>query len=525
MAFRPAELMRRLTGSATGTLRPLLGPAAIWVPLLIAVFAGLVRFWGLDHPHRLIFDETYYVKDGYSMLHWGYERQWPKDIDNDFVAGNATPSEQGSYVVHPPLGKWIIALGMAVFGTDTGTGWRAGTALAGTLAVLFTTLAAQRLFRSVALGAVAGVFMAIDGQQLVLSRTGILDIFVTLFVSLALWLALLDRAQGRRALARAVSARAEADGGIPDKAWMRWGPALWWRPWRLLIGVSLGALCSIKWSGLAFVAVFGLLIVWWDAQARRAAGIQRWLAGGIVRDGLPAIVAVLLPALATYLLTWIGWFLHPGAYGHGLTKPENGFGWVPQGLRDLVNYHLSAYAFHQGLSSSHSSASNPWTWPVAGRPVPFLREYDVKGEGCDAPQRCVQVITDLPNPLLWWAGIAALLVVLVAFLGKRDWRALTILSGFVAGWVPWLFYPDRTMFFFYTSGYQPYLVLAVVYCLALLMPRPGASARRVRQRSALIVGLVAVVVAASWFFWPIWTGQTITDGEWTLRSWLPGWNG
>ena len=39
------------------------------------------------------------------------------------------------------------------------------------------------------------------------------------------------------------------------------------------------------------------------------------------------------------------------------------------------------------------------------------------------------------------------------------------------------------------------------------------------------VGLafLLVVVAATWFFLPIWTGQVITWEQWHMRMWLPTW--
>ena len=42
-------------------------------PVLITVLGGVLRFWTLGRPHQLIFDETYYVKQGVSMLHYGVE--------------------------------------------------------------------------------------------------------------------------------------------------------------------------------------------------------------------------------------------------------------------------------------------------------------------------------------------------------------------------------------------------------------------------------------------------------------------
>ncbi|TPX01124.1 phospholipid carrier-dependent glycosyltransferase, partial [Schumannella luteola] len=76
----------------------------------------------------------------------------------------------GSFVVHPPLGKWIIGAGMAAFGTDSAFGWRIGIAVVGILLVALTMLVARRLFASTTLVVVAGGLMAIDGNAIVMSR-------------------------------------------------------------------------------------------------------------------------------------------------------------------------------------------------------------------------------------------------------------------------------------------------------------------------------------------------------------------
>jgi dolichyl-phosphate-mannose--protein O-mannosyl transferase len=522
-AYGLQALMLRLTGTVTGRLRDVVGPARYWVFLSIVALAALVRFWDLGHPNKLIFDETYYVKDAWSYLHFGYEREWPKDINDKFVEGSATPSSSPEYVVHPPLGKWFLAVGQLVFGSANGFGWRAGAAVAGTLAVLFAMLAALRLFRKLWPAALVGLFMAVDGQQLVLSRTGILDIFMTLFATTTLYLALVDRDAGRRRLASSIAAAAtspQASGGVPSRGYLTWGPWLGWRPTRIALGVSLGCLCAVKWSGLWFVVVFGLLVVWWDCQARRTAGIRSWLASGILRDGVVGFVQIIPTAVVTYLITWTGWFLHPGAYGHGATHG----GWLPAPLRDLWEYHKQAYAFHTGLDSPHPAQSNAWTWPFVGHPVLML--YDTQGEDgvpCRKGYECVQAVTDLSNPVLWWAGTLGAAVALWLFLGRRDWRALTILAGFVAGWIPWLFYPDRTMFVFYTSAYQPFAVIAAVYALWWFCFPRKASPARVRVGVVVVASFTAAVLLVSWWFWPVWTGETIDPLGYQLRMWLPNW--
>ena len=95
------------------------------------------------------------------------------------ITGNA------AFVVHPPLGKWIIALGMMVLGPDSGWGWRITTALLGTAAVLVLMLIAKRLSTSTTFAVVAGLLMAVDGLAISMSRVALLDTSLTFFARMS----------------------------------------------------------------------------------------------------------------------------------------------------------------------------------------------------------------------------------------------------------------------------------------------------------------------------------------------------
>ncbi|MEL0260672.1 MAG: phospholipid carrier-dependent glycosyltransferase, partial [Aquiluna sp.] len=103
--------------------------------LLITALGGFMRFVNLANPHALVFDETYYVKDAYTLGLFGSERTWPEDANASFEAGDTDVYQSGgSYVVHPPFGKWVIWLGLQLFGADSSIGWRFSVAAVGTLA-------------------------------------------------------------------------------------------------------------------------------------------------------------------------------------------------------------------------------------------------------------------------------------------------------------------------------------------------------------------------------------------------------
>lgn len=153
--------------------------ARIWYwggPFAVTVLAALLRLWDLGNPHSVVFDETFYVKDSWSILHLGYEGAWPQSADKSFNAGNVNVyTNDPEFVAHPPLGKWIIALGMMLFGAQNSFGWRFTTALVGILAVVVVMLLARKLFRSTLVAVIAGALMAIDGNAIVMSRVALLD--------------------------------------------------------------------------------------------------------------------------------------------------------------------------------------------------------------------------------------------------------------------------------------------------------------------------------------------------------------
>src|SRR5690606_28693933 len=110
-------------------------------PIGVTLLAAVLRLWNLGSPHSLVFDETYYGKDAWTLLDLGYEPGWPENPNPAFEAGDVDRfGTDPAFVVHPPLGKWLIALGLAVFGADNSVGWRISTALAGILAVALVTL-------------------------------------------------------------------------------------------------------------------------------------------------------------------------------------------------------------------------------------------------------------------------------------------------------------------------------------------------------------------------------------------------
>jgi dolichyl-phosphate-mannose-protein mannosyltransferase len=529
--LRPARGVAALPSApvvATVGLRArLLGATAsdrLWgwlAPLIVTAVGGFLRFWKLDQPHQLVFDETYYVKQGYSYLKVGYELAWNgsgKDMDALFTKGNLNVFKgDPDFVVHPPVGKWMIAFGEWLFGPDSSWGWRFSAAVVGTLSILMIGRIARRLFGSTLLGTTAALLLAVDGQAFVHSRTALLDGFVMFWALAGFGCLVLDRDRTRERLARRIEA------GAPMGVF---GPTLWWRPWRLAGVVCLALCAGVKWSGAFFLAGFLLMSVLWDVGARRAIRARRWFSGALLLDALPAAVVALPLAVATYLASWVGWFRSTNAWDRqwGVQHPAPTWGWVPASLRSLWHYHAEMWNFNVTLHSPHPYQSNPWSWTLLGRPTAFFYEGSKNGQGaCHAVASCSKAITPIGNPVIWWGATVGIAVLLVCWALGRDWRAGAVLAGLAAGWLPWFHWQDRTIYTFYAVAFVPWVVLTVTYCLGLLIgPRDASRERRLYGGIAAGTIVVLAVALFAWFY-PIYTAQLIPQPSWADRMWLPSW--
>ncbi|OKJ70430.1 dolichyl-phosphate-mannose--protein mannosyltransferase [Streptomyces sp. CB02460] len=512
-------------------------------PLLVAAVAGVLRFWKLGSPHAVIFDETYYAKDSWALINQGYEGAWPKDVDKLILNDPSqvpVPTDPG-YVVHPPVGKWIIGLGEQMFGF-TPFGWRFMVAVLGTLSVLMLCRIGRRLFRSTFLGCLAGALLAVDGLHFVMSRTALLDLVLMFFVLAAFGCLLIDRDWARRRLAAALPV--DEDGVLRPDTRVAEHLRLGWRPWRIAAGVSLGLAAATKWNGLYIMVAFGLMTVLWDAGARRTAGAVRPYLAVLLRDVLPAFVSVVPVALATYLASWTGWIVRNSPERHGYFRDwaaTDGKGgswtWLPDWVRSLWHYEHQVYDFHVHLTSGHTYQSNPWSWIVLGRPVSYFYEEQ---NGCaeSVTGKCSREVLALGTPLLWWAACFALVYVLWRWIFRRDWRAGAIACGVAAGWVPWFLYQERTIFLFYAVVFVPFLCLAVSMMIgAMLGPaaetgpryelglaKPDPSGERRRTLGAVAAGVLVLLIIWNFiYFWPLFTGTPIPEDAWRDRMWLDTW--
>jgi dolichyl-phosphate-mannose--protein O-mannosyl transferase len=417
-------------------------------PILIAIGAFFLRVINLGTPKGFVFDEVYYVDGARDFLRYGVE-----------VAGS-----KPEFVVHPPIGKWCIALGIKIFG-DSEFGWRIAAAVAGTLIILIAARLAHELFYSPFLTAITAALMAFDGLLLVHSRTALLDLFLTLFILTAAY--------------------------------------FWFRRQYWYSGIFFGLALATKWSALYFIALFALVTLFRLLKATPVKESLREVGIRILQFGF-------LP-LGIYLTSWAGWLFSDRGWNRDYASNP---------LASLFYYHKQMLDFHTSLVEKHSYQANPWGWLIMKRPTSFFYESP---QGCGSTS-CSQEVLALGTPVLWWSATIALLFLIGLWAWQFYQRSIDkkltfILLGVIAGYLPWFFFQKRTTFSFYAIVFEPFLVLAIVYCAKLFIDKSKNPA----NAQVIILGFVAVVFLNFVFFLPIYLGEVITYAQWQMRMWFVSW--
>ena len=491
--------------------------------LAVTAIAGVLRFTHLSRPPELFFDENYYAKAGCILI--GDSDKVCKIDSNDEHYWRDNKWDVGSWV-HPPLGKWTIGMGEKVFGM-TPFGWRFSSAVAGTLIVTMVAVVAQLLFGSALWTFVAGLLMAVESLNVVLSRSALLDIHLEFWVLAGFLLLLMDRRWIDRRTTPEPEPEREPDDGpesLSDPQRVvaaRAGAAVpfpLWRPWRFAAGIALACAFSVKWSGA--MAIFAALILSfaWETTRRRRQDVSlgRAFARAVRQESLGLFIAFVLLPIAVYFVVYLPWFHH--------------FGWS---LKDWWENQTAMLAYHKSLRTTaldtatntytptHPYYSRAWTWLFMVRPVNFFSR-DV---GADIAQ-----VLAVGNPAIFWASIWAIPFVTVMWRRRGDWRAGFIVLPFLAQFLPW-FAVTRPQFFFYVAPLTPFMVLAIAYAMrdlaaaTIVLREPdGGTVESARHPYLPFVwGYVLLAVGLFLWFWPVLTGNPISRTAWQARVWFRGW--
>lgn len=515
-----------------------------WITtIVLTVIGGLNRLWNVGSATdngTPLFDEKYYA------------------VQAAEVARNNGVEDNQAYgvVVHPPLGKQLIALGEHLMGY-TPTGWRLASVIAGTFVIFLTVRVVRRITRSTLMGGIGGILIICDGVSYVMARTALLDVFQEVFILAAFACLIADRDQVRARLNSTVG-RDGLDGFLPVERkgvlakWNRWGDragvALGARWWRFGCGIFMGLTFAIKYNGVYWIVAFGLLSTFWDITARREAGVRRPVVAVLRRDVAPSLWSLVVIPFGVYIASWWAWLFSEDAY------PRHQYMADPSHDGDWANVHSTLHwagtlwhntlwqwtfkmlDFHANLLSPgapgasdsnpadrHPWESKPWSWPIGTRPVLYYAPPPGQ-TGCGAGRTdCVQRIFLIGTPALWWISLFICGYALWRMFARTDWRYAAVLVAYGADYIPWFFNLDRQMYFFYVTPLAPFLIIGIALVLGDILGRARVGVER-RYLSIGIVALYVGLVVAN-FIWllPMLNGTSMTPERLNMETWLPSW--
>lgn len=421
----------------------------------------------------MYFDEIYHGRTAYEHLH------------------RIEPYES----THPPLGKVLISLGIAVFGMDP-FGWRIVGTLFGILMVPLMYLFGKALFKRTRYAFMTSFLMTFDFMHFSQTRIATIDVYGVFFIILMYYF-----------MYRYYSLNFFTTDF--KKTLVPLG----------LSGLFFGIGVACKWIGIyAGGGLFILLLISLFQRYMEYVRAQRFLESGAAKNAkdkrhlmshiarvfpkyLAATLACsilfffIIPAII-YVLSYIPFMMVPGP-GHG--------------LKDVMTYQQHIFNYHKNLKATHPFSSNWWSWPLMIKPIWYY------GGQKFIPADKVLSIVSMGNPAVWWAGLLAVIAAIVLEIKKRDRLLLVVLVGLAAQYVPWMLV-SRLTFIYHFFASVPFMIFCLVYVIRHLEGIYPV----VRKLVPAYLGLVFLLFL---MYYPILSGMLVSKSyvEHFLH-WFPGWN-
>ena len=440
----------------------------------------------------IYFDEIYHARTAYEHLH-----------------GQA-PYE----TTHPPLGKLMMSVGIAIFGM-TPFGWRFAGALIGVLMLPALSLLALQLTHRRAIATVAMVAFPLDLMHYTQTRIATIDSFPVFFILLS-YLCMVRYLQTDLFAADSEKPR------LFDRCLRRSLIPL------ALSGLFMGLAIASKWIGL--YAAVGLALLFFvaiyrqyrvsnvacgldvehakldDSQKARVRAAQDFtLKRILITCGFCVIFFVLVPCVI-YYLCYIPYLSPTG----------------PVTLKRVIDAQIGMLNYHStpGLGMDHPFQSPWWQWPFILKPMWFAQDsYE--------PAGYASTIMCMGNPWIFYLGAIAMLGALAACVlkylnlrsgvslrqGDGDLTLPVLAVGFLAQYLPWVLVP-RSMYIYHYFASVPFIILATAWWLDRL-PRSRPRLRMGVMALYLVGALVFFVM-----FFPYASGWLTSTGWLDAMKWF-----
>jgi predicted membrane-bound dolichyl-phosphate-mannose-protein mannosyltransferase/Gpi18-like mannosyltransferase len=269
----------------------------------------------------------------------------------------------------------------------------------------------------------------------------------------------------------------------------------------LVFGV-LARGAQVAWPAWIMLAVAGVLIVLRAAWSLRDPDSDaRWMQpgelGGFSWPWIWACLAVV--PLLVYFVAYIPYL----ELGHAIAgaKSGPGYGWT------LDELHAQMFGYHFGLQAGHPSSSPWWSWPLDLKPVWFYgHEFDGRRNG---------VIYNGGNPILFWAGVPAMIWCAFQAWRRRSPALVLLVVAFAFQFLPWTRIERATFAYHYLTALI-FAMVAVAYVV-------DEALRSWSWRPYAIAYLV-LAAAAGFLVYPLGSAMAMPDWYINAARSYPPWN-
>ncbi len=442
------------------------------ITLTLYLVAQVFFLLFIQFPKTFCFDEFHYVPAAKSYLQLSQNVNWE----------------------HPPLGKEILAVGIALWG-DRPIGWRFMSTLFGALTLVGMYAWGWTLFRDRRTALFVGLLTFFNQFLFVQARIGMLDTFMTFFLVCAsasfcwLWT---TREIGPPQARRALMFMGAMFGCAIAVKWAAFIP--WVALWTLFIGVRL-----LQGWGMMFEDVAG---------SDTSDGFEDWYSGGMLGG-----------------IRWRDWFLSMGVLPlvlYSLTfVPLFFFEKEPlTGVGDLIQAQWRMWDGQLRVVGEHPYNSHWSGWAWLKRPMWYA--FDKEGETGDY----VRGVFLVGNPWMMCTGLLALVGCVWTWTRWRARDGFLILLFYTVYYLPWALIPRKVNFYYYYYPAALTLSLALAFVAhhwAPLGPRESDPTRPSRGPALLPWAYLGVSAAVFAFFYPVLAGLRITSDSFRKWTWFQSW--
>jgi hypothetical protein len=450
------------------------------------------------------FDEIYYARTVYEYLHGIDVYEW----------------------THPPLGKLLMAIPVAIFGFSPFT-YRLMGNLFGIMLIPIMYILAKRIFKNRKWAILAGLVMMFDNFHFVHTRIALIDGYQVVFILLSV-------------LFMKEYIDLKKNDAFKKKA-----------IYLLLSGLFIGCAIATKWNAL-YVGL-GLAITFFvhlfrEYQFNIVKFVKEKVTLNRIIDFL--VIFVVIP-LALHYLTFVIIGKTAGKISLlvyffvifcfilvrisiALSKDKNlmnlmfvcivsfiilpiviyslsyllfpGVGNYDGTLKGILNQTSLMYNYHANLDATHPFSSSWYNWPLMTKPVWLYTGGTKSG--------FYMTISDIGNPAIWWTGILGFIYLVIDSIKKRNKNSIFILIFILSTFIPYIFI-GRLMFMYHYFITLPFIMLGIVSLIKWIT-------EKLKSNKAYYAYVILIIIVFM-IFYPITSGLPVKWDYVDSLKWLSGW--